>query len=179
MIHPMNDSHFMSLAVITSQDSFCVSTKVGAVIVMDGKVVSTGANNVAVPHTGRKCSDFCKNMLNDEGKLKATERPRHSSWSHDNEIHAELRAVMNAHLNGVVLKNATLYTTLNPCPNCAKHLELYAAHGAIKRVVYLDKYDRGDDRWILSVGKYATIDKMERRDLPYIDFGKIITSNNE
>lgn len=179
MIQTMNDSHFMSLAVIASQDSFCVSTKVGAVIVMDGNVVSTGSNNVAVASLGRKCSDFCKNMLNNEGKLKATERPRHSAWSNDNEIHAELRAVMNAHLNGVALKNATLYTTTSPCCNCAKHLELYAAHGAIKRVVYLDKYDRGDDGWIISVGKYAAINKMERRDLPYIDFGKIITSNNE
>lgn len=179
MIYSMDDAHFMSMAVISSQDSHCVSTKVGAVVVMDGKIVSNGANNVAVPTMGRRCSDFCKHILNDEGKLKSQERPRHSAWSDHNEIHAEMRAIMTAHINGVVLRNATLYTTSSPCPQCAKHLEFYAVHGAISRIVYLDKYDRGNDEWIKSIGKYITIDKMERRELPYIDFGKIVTNNNE
>ncbi|QFR55665.1 dCMP deaminase [Yersinia phage JC221] len=171
------DIRYMGYAVLFSQESSCVSTKVGAVLVMDDEIVGLACNNT-VPFRDHTCSDKCSHMLNDEGKLKASERPNHSAWSNDNEIHAEMRAIMDAHISGVELKNATLYTTASPCPNCAKHLELYAGYGAIGRIVYLDKYDRGNDEWITNISKHITIDKMERCEL-LINFSKIITSNNE
>ena len=175
----MNDVAHMVSALIASQGSHCVSTKVGAVIVMDDKIISYGNNNVPNPGLGTKCSCVCGHMLNDDGKLKASERPNHSAWSSSNEIHAEMAAIMNAHIQGIKLENATLYTTASPCDNCAKHIELYASCMAITRVVYLDKYSRGNDDWIKKIGKYAIIQKMERRDIPYIDFGKLVISNNE
>ena len=179
------DKTLMSYAVQFSQESPCISTRVGALLEMNGEIVAMAYNDIPSMrddefHNERKhvCSRVCSHMLNEEGKLKAVHRPEHSAWSNDNEIHAEMRVIMNAHLDGVELRNATLYTTASPCPNCAKHLELYAAHSAIGRIVYLDKYDRGNDEWIKNIGRHITIDKMERCELN-IDFSKIITSNNE
>lgn len=176
----MNDVSFMSYALSISQHSHCISTKVGSVLVMDDRIVGVGANNVPHPGYDNKCSHKCNHMLNEEGKVKASERPNHSEWSSAHEVHAEMAAIMDSHIKGVQLKNATLYTTSSPCPVCAKHIEFYAGYDAIIRVVFLDKYDRGNDEWMANLRKYGVyVQKIDRRDLPYIDFDKIVLTNNE
>ncbi|QDH49138.1 deoxycytidylate deaminase [Pantoea phage Phynn] len=173
-----NDVRLMSLAVIRSQMSECISTRVGAVLgTPEGDLLAYGENNTASKH--HCCSVECKHLLNTEGKLSQANRPTHSEWSNANEIHAEVRVFVNAHIKGVTLQGATLYTTASPCDSCAKHIELYAVLGAVSRVVYLDKYDRGNDLWIERLQRHGvTVDKMERQDLE-IDFDKIIFSNVE
>lgn len=175
------DRTFMAAAVIRSQESHCVSTKVGTLLAKGNRMISVGVNGTPSDKPGRNCQHNCSHMLNENGKLSTANRPEHSAWSNDNEIHAEIYAIMNAHLFGETLNNATMYTTASPCPNCAKHIELYVARGAIGRVVYLDKYDRGNDEWISNLESYGIeVVKMERQDLSvYVDFDKINFSNVE
>lgn len=169
----------MIRAIQHSQASRCISTRVGAVIVMNGRVVSQGSNNTV--DSDCRCVDHNEHMLNDEGKLKAVYRPEHSAWSNDNEIHAEMKALLSAHTNGIMLNSAELYTTASPCPNCAKHIEWYAAIGAIKAVYYLDKYDRGNDEWISRLQKYGCIvEQIKREELePHVNFSRLVFNNNE
>lgn len=176
----LNDVICMTAAVIRSQESKCISTRVGAVLAtQQGEILAYGENNTAFVKDGFTCSDICGHLLNEKGKLNSVNRPTHSEWSAANEIHAEVRVFANAHLKGIRLQGATLYTTASPCDSCAKHIELYAVHGAVSRVVYLDKYDRGNEEWIERLKRHGVqITKMERQDL-YVDFGKITFSNVE
>jgi len=56
--------------------------------------------------------------------------------NHDIVIHAELNAILFCAKNGLPTKNTTLYVTLSPCHNCAKHI----IQAGIKRVVYKEEY---------------------------------------
>jgi len=183
------DSYFMTIAVEEAMKSTCISTRVGAVLVQHHENLPNGktcvhhlaaSNGVASKEPGDQCNDCCSHFLNEHnGMLSQANRPAHSSWSDANEIHAEMRVIMDFYLNGGTLKGATLYTTASPCGMCTKHLELYALKGAISRVVYLDKYDRGGDDWIHRLKKFGvTVDKMERQDLE-VDFDNIKFSNVE
>ena len=62
----------------------------------------------------------------------------HGDFSNKFEVHSEQNAIAELSKNEVSGIGATLYTTLAPCSNCAK---LIVAAG-IKRVVYLEEYDR-------------------------------------
>lgn len=146
---------------------------------MGGRVVAQGENNSVCGD--ERCDLHNGHMLNEEGKLSVVDRPAHSAWSNDNEIHAEMKALLSAHTNGVSLVDASLYTTASPCPNCAKHIEWYVANGAITNVYYLDKYDRGNDEWIERLRKYGcNVKQVKREELePHIDFSNYVFNNNE
>lgn len=169
----------MLRAIDRSQRSQCISNRVGAIIAMGGRAVAWGENNTV--DLDCRCNSCNNHMVNDDGKLKAVDRPTHSAWSNDNEIHAEMNALLSAHTRGVILKDAALYTTASPCPNCAKHIEWYVANGAITSVYYLDKYDRGNDEWISRLQKYGcVVEQIKREELEsFIDFSRLVFNNNE
>lgn len=68
----------------------------------------------------------------------------HRKFSIENELHGEINAIIYAGKNGISVKDTTLYCTVSPCMNCAKTI----VASEIKRVVYLEKYDRDDDNGI-------------------------------
>lgn len=103
----------MLRAIDRSQRSQCISNRVGAIIAIGGRAVAWGENNTV--DLDCRCNSCNNHMVNDDGKLKAVDRPEHSAWSNDNEIHAEMKALLSAHTRGVILKDAALYTTASPC----------------------------------------------------------------
>lgn len=158
------DIHFIELAVGKALQSGCVSTKVGAVLVQNKKIVCMNNNQSLYD----SCSSACCHMLNDKGELKTDDRPDHSKWSDKNEVHAEMMCFMDAHQRGFVLKGATLYTTASPCDQCSKHIEFYGKTKAVTRVVYLDKYDRGPSDWIDRLTRHGVVvEKVERNQLTF------------
>lgn len=181
------DNKFMMLALMASQNSRCCSQKIGAVIAMPDpherfllKQVSTGWNDTVGSRYDAGCTAHNKKMLSPEGKLMAVSRPDHSAWSDREEIHAEMRAILEANKDGVVLKNATLYTTQSPCNQCSKTIGFYGWHEMITRVVYLDKYDRGGDDWYGHLIDHGIIiEKMSREQLKFINFDGLTLNNNE
>ncbi len=114
---PSWDEYFMELAEVVRKRADCTRRKVGAVIVKDYRIISTGYNGT--PHTIKNCSEGgcqrCKKR--DERKI---------NWYEYEEscvcIHAEQNAIIQAAYLGASTKGATLYSTTNPCSSCAKML---------------------------------------------------------
>lgn len=119
----ISDKSFINIAHEIASASKCVSKQVGAVIVKDGRILSTGYNGTPAGYTN--CCDHWNGEYTKE----------HHDWSKTYEIHAEMNALIWAAREGISIKNATIYVTLEPCSDCSKNL---IASG-IKRIVY----DRG------------------------------------
>ena len=113
------DEYFMNIAREVSTRSTCDRKFVGAVIVRDKTILSTGYNGSIrkMPH----CSEV--GHLMDHGHCVAT-------------IHAEANAIIQAAKNGVRIDGGTIYTTASPCWNCFKLI----ANGGIHRICYGEFY---------------------------------------
>jgi len=121
----LNDQNFINIAFEIATASKCVSKQVGAVIVKDGRILSTGYNGT--PAGYQNCYDYW------DGKYT----PEHHEWSKTYEIHAEMNAIIWAARKGISIEDATIYVTLEPCSECSKNL---IASG-IKKIVYAKEYE--------------------------------------
>ena len=121
----LSDINFINIATELATASKCVSKQVGAVIVKDGRILSTGYNGTPAGFTN--CVDHW------DGEYTAD----HHEWSKTYEIHAEMNAIIWAARQGISIANATIYVTLEPCSECSKNL---IASG-IKRIVYAKPYE--------------------------------------
>lgn len=111
--------YFMGIAKQVATRSTCDRKHVGAVIVRDKTILSTGYNGSirGMPH----CDEAGHDMEN--GHCVAT-------------IHAEANAVLQAAKNGVCIDGAELYISASPCWNCFKML----ANAGIKKIYYGEFY---------------------------------------
>ena len=121
----LSDANFINIASELATASKCVSKQVGAVIVKDGRILSTGYNGTPAGFTN--CCDHW------DGEYTAD----HHEWSKTYEIHAEMNAIIWAARQGICVENATIYVTLEPCSECSKNI---IATG-IKRIVYAKPYE--------------------------------------
>jgi len=130
-----NDEFFMTIAHIVSKQSHCVRKQVGAVIVKEGRIISIGYNGT--PKGYINCDEvFDKNNFDIE---------KHHEFSTNNEIHAEINAIIYAAKNSVSLENSILYVTTSPCHDCAK----FIVAAGIKKVIYDELYDREPEQPIM------------------------------
>ncbi|QGZ13921.1 dCMP deaminase [Rhizobium phage RL38J1] len=106
---------FFDVACVAATQSNYDGSKVGAVIVKDGRIVSTGWNGYPA---GAKDDD-----INEMDRLKRL----------DLVIHAELNAVLNAAQQETSIKDATAYVTHKPCTQCLAKMQ----NAGIKEVRYL------------------------------------------
>ena len=113
------DQYFMNIAQVVASRSTCPRKFVGAVIVRDRTILSTGYNGSirGMPH----CMDDGHMMENDH--CVAT-------------IHAEANAIIQAAKNGVMIDGAMIYVTASPCWNCFKQI----ANAGVRRIVYGEFY---------------------------------------
>jgi dCMP deaminase len=128
------DDYFMSIANVVSSRSTCHRKFVGAVIVRNKTILSTGYNGSirGMPH----CSDVGHMMEN--GHCVAT-------------IHAEINAILQAAKNGVMIDGGTLYVTASPCWSCFKA----SINAGIQRICYGEFYR---DERIFEVARALTVD---------------------
>jgi dCMP deaminase len=123
-----NDQTFLALATTTAQLSLDQSTKVGAVIVRDGSVVSIGYNCLPLGIGAEMIgADRCRDI-----KLAVT-------------IHAEVNALMRA---GEQARGATLYVW--PLPPCASCAAMIVQCGIVRVVAQVDD-ERAAERWARSI----------------------------
>lgn len=118
MTRPSWDDYFMQIAKTVSSRATCRRRSVGAVVVRDRRILTTGYNGAprGVPHC-------------EEWGCDITQRCQLAA-------HAEQNAIAQAALNGVSCEGATLYVTCQPCTSCAKLL----INAGIKRVVFEGDY---------------------------------------
>jgi len=131
------DEYFMSIALQAATRSTCDRKHVGAVIVRDKTILSTGYNGSirGLPH----CDDVGHMM--DNGHCIAT-------------VHAEANAIIQAAKNGTAINGADIYVTASPCWNCFKLI----VNSGIRRIVFFEFYR---DERILSVAKQAGVDLVQ------------------
>ncbi|CAI6148145.1 MAG: tRNA-specific adenosine deaminase [uncultured Sulfurimonas sp.] len=121
----LSDANFINIATEIASASKCVSKQVGAVIVKNGRILSTGYNGTPAGFTN--CCDHWNKEYTAE----------HHEWSKTYEIHAEMNAIIWAAREGICIDGATIYVTLEPCSECSKNV---IASG-IKRIVYAKEYE--------------------------------------
>jgi len=121
---------FMKTAFHLAEKSKCVSHHVGAVITKDNRIITNGYNG-SPPGLRNCCDHFDKHNF---------DRMLHSRWSDDNEVHAEMNALMFAAKHNVEVDGCNMYVTISPCNECLKNI----AMTGIKNIYYLYKYDRID-----------------------------------
>lgn len=146
----MDKNEFLMKATfLVAQRSTCCNIQVGAVIAIDGHIISTGYNGGA---PGRKhCCDYFKDKIalhnfgSSPENIKLFQREHHI-WSLKNEIHAEINAIIFAAKKGVKIENADIYITHQPCIVCSK----FIVQAGIKRVFYRIDYKRDTDIEVLN-----------------------------
>ncbi len=124
------DARFMEMAFLVSTWSSCykVDRQVGAVIVRDKRIITTGYNGAG---SGIKS---CK----DRGVCIRNERGIASGTCHEicYAVHAEQNAIIQAAKLGSSVEGATLYCTHQPCSICAKMI----INSGIKKVIFKEGY---------------------------------------
>ena len=133
-------TYFMNIAKEVATRSTCDRKYVGAVIVREKTILSTGYNGSikGLPH----CDEAGHEMVDDH-----CIRP----------THAEANALVQAGKIGVEINKSDIYVTASPCYNCFKLI----ANGGIKTIYYGEFYR--EDR-ILEHEKEAGIELVSLED---------------
>jgi len=119
------DEYFMNIAQEVSKRSTCTRRQIGAIIVSEtGEIRSSGYNGNprGLPH--------CEDMGCIRDRLKIPSGTRMETCT---AVHAEQNALIQAGPNS---KGGTIYSTIVPCPICARMI----INAQIKRVVYSGDY---------------------------------------
>lgn len=126
-MRPSWDDYFMDIAELVASRSTCLRRQVGAVIVKDRRIISTGYNGA--PRGVSHCLDV--GCLREQLGVPSGER-------HElcRAVHAEQNAIIQAALHGVSTNGATLYCTAQPCVLCAKML----LNAGIKEIFFRGSY---------------------------------------
>jgi len=110
---PGYDEYFMKMAYLVSSRSTCLRRHVGAVLVKNKHILSTGYNG---PPKGLKHCNVTGCLRE---KLDVPSGERHEICR---GLHAEQNAIIQASVFGVSIKDSVLYVTNTPCVVCAKML---------------------------------------------------------
>lgn len=127
-MRPSWDEYFMNIVDIVKTRSTCMRRQVGAVIVRDKRILTTGYNGT--PSGLKHCSKV--GCLREELKIPSGERHELCRG-----IHAEQNAIIQAALFGVPIQNSTIYTNLSPCILCTKMI----INSGITRIVTREPYN--------------------------------------
>ena len=122
------DKRFMEMTELVGSWASCYRRKVGAVIIKDKRVMTTGYNGASEGITSCMQRGECIRE-----KLKIPSGTRAETCY---AAHAEQNAIIQAARYGINIDGATLYCTHQPCGICAKMI----INAGIKRVVYKDGY---------------------------------------
>lgn len=134
------DQYFLELAHQVASRSTCDRAHVGAVLVLDKNILSTGYNGSI---RGLDHCDDVGHLMEDNHCVRT--------------VHAEANAIASAARHGVSVKNAVLYVTHFPCWLCFKLI----ANAGISKVVYDTAY-RLDEK-VLDAAQKSGIELLKIR----------------
>ena len=125
------DEYFLDIATLVSRRSTCLRRNVGAVLVRERRILSTGYNGA--PSGLRHCLEIgCL-----RAQLQIPSGERHELCR---GLHAEQNAIIQAALHGVGIAGATLYCTNSPCGICAKMIINAGIVSVVVRDGYSDEF---------------------------------------
>jgi dCMP deaminase len=124
---PSWETYFMDITRLVARRSTCKRRAVGAIVVKDRRILSTGYNGA--PSNVAHCLDV--GCLREQMKIPSGERHELCRG-----IHAEQNAIIQAAYHGVSIKGAVLFCTNLPCVICAKMI----INAGIVRIFYESGY---------------------------------------
>ena len=127
MTRPGWQDYFANIAELVSSRSTCLRRKVGAVIVSNKRLLTTGYNGA--PSGVAHCLDV--GCLREQLGIPSGQRHELCRG-----LHAEQNAIIQAATHGVSIDGADLYCTNLPCIICTKMI----INAGIRRVFYLEGY---------------------------------------
>jgi len=153
------DEYYLAICKSVAKNSKCLSRKIGAIIVKDKSIISTGYNGPpsGVPHCGKRHNidkEFF-NFINGKGgnppfpkyEVELTQCPRYYIGAKSGEMlhlcpagHAERNAIVQAAKHGIAVNGCTIYMDCSiPCAPCLIEI----INSGIKKVVCVstDYYD--------------------------------------
>ena len=131
------DQYYMSVAQIAGQNSKCLSRRVGAVLVKEKSIISTGYNGSARGTLNCGMEVECLKDLYNEA--------HYTSYEHCPAVHAEQNALLQCK---DVFEIETAYITASPCVVCTRLL----LNTSCKKIVFIEKYPhlQAENAWKLS-----------------------------
>ncbi len=126
-MRPSWDEYFSQITRQVATRSTCLRRHVGAIIVKEKRILSTGYNGApsGLPH----CDEA--GCLREKLGIPSGQRQEICRG-----LHAEQNAIIQAALHGVAIAGSDIYITHQPCITCAKMI----INAGIKRVMCLDSY---------------------------------------
>jgi len=124
---PSWDEYFIKIAHDVAERSTCIRRRVGAIIVINKRILATGYNGV--PSGIAHCEE--RGCLRNELGIPSGERQEICRG-----LHAEQNAIIQASQYGFSISNSVIYSTTQPCITCAKMI----INAGITRVIYEGDY---------------------------------------
>lgn len=125
---PTWDEYFIAITKQVATRATCLRRKVGAIIVKDKRILTTGYNGA--PRGVKSCLEIGKCMRQELGVPSGQ---RHEICR---ALHAEQNAIIQAAYHGVQIEGSDIYSTTQPCVLCAKML----INAGIKKIYYYEEY---------------------------------------
>lgn len=121
------EATYMRIAMEVAKLTNCERRQVGAVLVLDNRIISTGYNGT--PRNVAHCEQYpCPRF--------AQNKAAGSTAENCIAVHAEMNAILNCQLPATQLRGAHLYCTHSPCTSCASMI----IQVGISKVAYLERY---------------------------------------
>jgi dCMP deaminase len=125
---PSWDDYFIQIAEDVSTRSTCIRRKVGAVIIKDKRILTTGYNGVPTGIT------HCTKETCLRSKYNVPSGEKHELCR---GLHAEQNSIIQAAFHGVTINDSIIYVTHQPCSICTKML----INSGIKKIIYKSPYN--------------------------------------
>ncbi len=122
------DDYFMNIAWVASSRANCSRIAVGALLIVDQRIISTGYNGTPFG---------IKNCVDGGCPRRASNASRHQGYDFCLCVHAEQNAITLAARHGTITARANLYSTLRPCFNCL----ILAIQAGVQAIVYDRPFD--------------------------------------
>ncbi|PNX46595.1 MAG: cytidine deaminase, partial [Thermoplasmata archaeon M11B2D] len=124
---PSYDEYFMEMAHVVAKRSTCLRRKVGAILVKEKHILSTGYNGA--PKGLKHCAET--------GCIRADQNiPSGERHELCRGLHAEQNAIIQAAVFGISIKGSVLYCTNTPCVVCVKML----INAGVTEIIYAGDY---------------------------------------
>ena len=137
LARPSWDEYFMAIVNQVASRSTCRRRLTGAVIVKEKRILSTGYNGA--PSGLAHCLDA--GCIREESGVESGQRHELCRG-----LHAEQNSIIQAALHGVSIRDATIYSSHQPCTLCAKMI----VNSGITAVLYEHSYPDSLAQSILS-----------------------------
>ena len=128
LLRPSWHKYFMDITKLVGTRSTCIRRKVGAILVKNKRILSSGYNGAPSGIT------HCNKIGCLRKQLNVPSGEKHELCR---GVHAEQNAIIQAAYYGISIKNSILYCTNQPCSICAKII----INSAIKKIYFDDEYN--------------------------------------